>query len=151
MPQNAELFWKMRRVDALFRRALYAVAEQQGVSFELGHGHGKLLHFLTRRDGVSQKELAEALHIRPQSLTSALVKLEEQGLITRVRSEKDKREQFVSITERGREHYELLRHFQDEAAKLVLSGLDVADTDRLSELLGLIIDNCTNMEENGLV
>ena len=137
MANEMEVFWQIRRLDAAFRRAFYSAAEQQNEAFssERGHGHGKILRALEQNDGMTQKELAERLGIRPQSLTDALVRLEQQGAITRTRSERDKREQLVCITDVGREQSRRVAELHQKAALMVLRDLEEEEKQQLLHLL----------------
>ena len=148
MANEMEVFWKIRRIDAAFRRAFHTVAEQQGESFssESGRGHGKILRALDHNDGMTQKDLAERLGIRPQSLTDALLRLEQQGAIVRTRSERDKREQLVHITEAGRSRARHVAELHQKAAQLVLSELAEEEKQQLSTLLERIIASCEETE-----
>ena len=51
---------------------------------------------------MSQKELQDLLGIQAGSMSEIAAKLEDKGLITRVRSEGDRRKVSLSITEQGR-------------------------------------------------
>ena len=140
MANEMEVFWQIRRLDAAFRRAFYSAAEQDDTfSSDRGHGHGKILRALEQSDGMTQKELAERLGIRPQSLTDALLRLEQQGAITRTRSERDKREQLVRITEAGRERARHVTQLHQMAAQTVLSALSEDEKRQLSEILNKLI------------
>lgn len=66
-------------------------------------GGGRLLCILAENEGVSSRELAELLDIRPSSLSELLGRLEGEGLITRAADEADKRVSRVTLTEKGRE------------------------------------------------
>ena len=149
MANEMEVFWQIRRVDAAFRRAFYTVAEQQGEPFitENGRGHGKILRALVQSDGMTQKDLAERLGIRPQSLTDALLRLEQQGAITRTLSERDKREQLVRITEAGRERARHVTQLHQMAAQTVLSVLSEEEKRQLSEILNKLIASGEETEE----
>lgn len=52
---------------------------------------------------MSQQELQELLGVQAGSLSEIAAKLEDRGLITRVRSEQDRRKVYLSITEKGRD------------------------------------------------
>ena len=60
------------------------------------------MHTLCQRGEVPQKELQELLGIQAGSMSEIAAKLEDKGLITRVRSEEDRRKVSLSITEQGR-------------------------------------------------
>lgn len=143
MLSNSELFGKIRQTDVLFRRAMHMVIGQNmqpGEERRHGHGHGKILHALDMCDGMSQKELAARLEIRPQSLTEALLRLEQEGLISRTRSERDKREQFVSITPAGRERAQRVYEVRRQAMDLLFSGLEDEEKEQLNALLEKIVE-----------
>ena len=150
MANEMEVFWQIRRIDAGFRRAFHIASEELGEtgSSEQSRGHGKILHTLARNDGLTQKELAERLGIRPQSLTDALLRLEQQGAITRLRSERDKREQRVHITDAGRAQAQQLAELHAKAARMVLEGLSDEEQQQLSRLLQRVIDLSERMEES---
>ena len=65
-------------------------------------GQGRLIIFLKRKDRLSTKELSEILNISVTSLNETLNKLEQQNLIRKVPSPKDKRVLLVELTEDGR-------------------------------------------------
>lgn len=149
MANEMEVFWQIRRIDAAFRRAFFTVAEQQGDAFsaERGRGHGKILRALEQSDGMTQKELAERLGIRPQSLTDALMRLEQHGAITRTRSERDKREQQVRITDLGREQSRHVSELHQKAAQMVLGSLEEDEKRQLVHLLDKLTAESEETEE----
>lgn len=65
-------------------------------------GQGRILRTLCQRGEMSQKELQDLLGIQAGSMSEIAAKLEDKGLITRVRSEGDRRKVSLSITEQGR-------------------------------------------------
>ena len=65
-------------------------------------GQGRLIILLKRKDNLSTKELSEILNISVTSLNETLNKLEQQHLIRKVPSPKDKRVLLVELTEDGR-------------------------------------------------
>ena len=65
-------------------------------------GQGRILRTLCQRGEMPQKELQELLGIQAGSMSEIAAKLEDKGLIVRVRSEEDRRKVSLSITERGR-------------------------------------------------
>ncbi len=92
-------------------------------------GQGRALALLATRGTMPQREMSDALGIRPQSLGETLVKLEHSGYITRHPSETDHRALVVEITDAGR---------------ALVNGSTLAlpfttfTTDELSQLIALI-------------
>jgi len=66
-----------------------------------GKGYFLVLECLTEGEGKTQREIAEAVEIRAQSLSEALTGMEEHGLIERVPDPKDRRAVRVFITPAG--------------------------------------------------
>ncbi len=99
------------------------------------HGKGRILSVLLRHEGITQKELSEHLAIRPQSLSDSLVRLEEECLIFRERSETDKRELRLYLTETGKCHAEEIRRKRTERAEAFFSVLTRDEKETLGALL----------------
>ncbi|WP_010121974.1 MarR family winged helix-turn-helix transcriptional regulator [Corynebacterium nuruki] len=66
-------------------------------------GQGRVLHVLSLRSPMPQRELAYMLGVRPQSLSEVLGKLESAGFITRERDTTDRRTFLVDLTDTGRD------------------------------------------------
>ena len=121
------------RVTRLHGRLFHSILDSSGAD---GNMHdGLILHMLSEEDGIAQKELARRMHIRPQSLTGALEKLEKDGFIERHRSETDKREQIVYITDSGLEREKLQVKVRDKTVKKLFAVLDAEEKKELYRLL----------------
>ena len=142
---DVDLLHGMGRVSGEFRRRYHVEVEKS--SYSGLQGNGKILYMLEHWGEMSQKELAGRLGIRPQSLTAALLKLEQAGYISRRRSEKDKREQFVSITELGYERGREMRRIRERVVGEMFGCLSSEEKEVLSSLLGRIIDRFQEAQE----
>ena len=65
-------------------------------------GQGRILRTLCQQGEMPQKELQDLLGVQAGSMSEIAAKLEDKGLIVRVRSEEDRRKVSLSITEQGR-------------------------------------------------
>ena len=81
-------------------------------------GVERTLTVINGNDGLSSRDLGEALDIRPSSVTELVNRLQEAGLVTRKEDEADKRVSRISLTEKGRrvahqvfDRHRLLRSF----------------------------------------
>lgn len=63
---------------------------------------GRMLLTLNANDGASPAELCECMDVRPSSMSELLSKMEENGLVSRVSNENDKRATKVFLTETGK-------------------------------------------------
>ncbi|GAA4622082.1 MarR family transcriptional regulator [Actinoallomurus vinaceus] len=60
-----------------------------------------VLSHLHQHGPATAGELAAAQHQRPQSLTRVFAELEQTGLVTRIRDERDRRQSVLAITSEG--------------------------------------------------
>ena len=108
-------------------------------------GQGRLIGFLKRKDGFSTKELSEILNISVTSLNETLNKLEQQNLIRKVPSPKDKRVLLVELTEDGRS-----LEFKNHEDVDIFDNLSEEEKENLNEYLNRLTVSLHNKfkEEN---
>ncbi len=126
------------RVARLHSRLFHSVLDRDGVDGTLHNG--LILHLLDEEDGITQKVLAQRMHIRPQSLTGALEKLEQKGFITRQRSDTDKREQLVFITDSGRKRNAVMTEERDKTTQELFRILSDEEKEQIYRLLIKVAD-----------
>ena len=96
---NQILFHKFIMINEILDRR---IKKQNPEMKSITKGQGRLIILLKRKDNLSTKELSEILNISVTSLNETLNKLEQQNLIRKVPSPKDKRVLLVELTEEGR-------------------------------------------------
>lgn len=132
---NDEVIRQLQRVLALYRRGIPTI-EENGCH----HGTGRILSKLVHQgDGISQAALAEKMNIRPQSMSEALTRLEEHGLIRRLPNPQDKRGTLVYLTDEGRIREAELAERRRQTADSLLCVLNESEKDTLATLLGKIL------------
>ncbi len=78
-------------IDARFR--------EKGIYY----GQPPILKYLSENKNVTQKEIADFLHVSAPSVATSLKRMEESGLVVRVENKKDARRNSVKITKKGKE------------------------------------------------
>jgi DNA-binding MarR family transcriptional regulator len=73
------------------------------VSLNLKAVEFSILMLIASNDEVNQKQLGRALDVSAPNLAVILDKLAERGIVERIRSQQDRREQFIHLTVAGRE------------------------------------------------
>ncbi|EBY6940156.1 MarR family transcriptional regulator, partial [Escherichia coli] len=91
-------------VNRKMRTMFDARVREQGLTLS----RARLLLLLAKGDGVTQRELAEALEIEQPSLVTLLDGLERQGLIVREPLETDRRANRVVLTPEARDETDRL-------------------------------------------
>lgn len=123
--------------DALkrFRR----LTERNLVSLGLTLQELRVLGILAENGPSPMVMLAGELYLTPGSVTSVVDRLERQGLVERVRSEKDRRIINVMIAEKGTQLFERARKHHLRFLEKALRPLSPKETKELESLLLKII------------
>lgn len=99
------LYQSFIKVIKVHHQFLHIILEK----LDLYPGQPPLLFTLYKSDGLSQREIANKLHIKPATITVMLTRMEKAGLITRKQDEADQRILRVYLTEKGKEICEELK------------------------------------------
>ena len=89
---------------------------------------GELLRLVASRPGIGVAEAAQELHLAPNTVSTLVGKLADQGLLSRERSQPDGRSVQLEVTDTGRARIEEFRDLRAELASRALAEL--AGTDR---------------------
>lgn len=131
-------------VFAAFRRATHANRQLMGrlMADKGGHpGAAHVLRVLADRDGISQRDLAELMHLSRPTITTMLQRMEQAGVVERWDDEVDQRLTRIRLTPKGREQAEGLRSSFATYVDGTLGTLSETDRRELARLLDLLADN----------
>ena len=142
------------QLGAAFKRAMVAVRRLRGRethrSEQLSYAQYGLLFGLAGMCERSARDLAEHADLTPATVAQMLESLETHGLVTRTRSEQDRRVVLSSLTERG-EQLVAERHAQMEPRwRAALDGFDDTELivaarvmDRLADYFDALLEDDT--------
>lgn len=125
------------QIHGLLGRYLHHIHMNHGRMMTPYSGQGRVLKFLKLVPEISQRELADLLGIRAQSLGETLSKLEKSGCITRTPSETDRRRIMIRITPEGLKA--LSADTQENGSEEIFSCLSAEEKEQLSVLFDKII------------
>ena len=120
--------------------------DEQGqslIKYDPFKGQGRILRQLARRDAVSQATLARDLAVKPQTLSTAIKKLEAKGLVRRQTDPLDARSQLVYITSAGLE----LEKGYEQSDKYSGSMFEALDDDELRHMIVMLGKLKAHLEE----
>lgn len=124
-------------VSHLHRRVTAAAFAREGIT----RSQPWILDYLAEHDGCIQRELADRSHFDPASITSALVGMEEQGLVRRESVKGDKRALRVYLTDLGREKQRYVQQVFGHAEDCALRGFSLEEIAQLEDFLHRIHKN----------
>ncbi len=101
-----------------------------------------VLKILTIKNGISQNELAREVHLQGSTISVALVKMEDEGLIRREASVNDKRKINVYMTSSGYDMIKTLDRIVGKMEERMLAGLTDGEKNDLHYYLTKILINC---------
>lgn len=103
-------------------------------------GQAMCLRALAREDGLSQRELAQRLHVAGPTVSVMLGKMEAAGVVTRRPDEHDQRLTRVYVTDAGADLQESMRESFAELVETAMGALPESDQLELERLLTALAD-----------
>ncbi len=128
-----------RKEERELAALLSACGSQMNRRAEDSMGQGRIMHILSGRKEISQKELQDLLQIQAGSISETLSKMEQKGLIVRTKDEEDKRRSVVRLTEVGEQH--IAEYRSRKKSKRLFGALSEEQQDKLRELLSVLLES----------
>ena len=104
-------------------------------------GQLPMLWLLGTKEGLSQKEIAERLKVKPPTVTMTIRRLEKMNLLSRQQDEKDQRVSRIYLTDEGKECFEKIRGILHRNEELMCRGFDEAEICLMRRFFKQILEN----------
>jgi DNA-binding MarR family transcriptional regulator/GNAT superfamily N-acetyltransferase len=127
----------VRRFNRFFTRRI-GVLREGLLHSRFSLTEARVLFELAHSEELTASDLSRELGLDPGYLSRTLARLEQQGLVVRVRSEADGRRRILSLTLDGEEAFSLLDSRSREEVAEMLGGLSEGEQRRLLEAMGTI-------------
>ncbi|MFX0086547.1 MAG: MarR family winged helix-turn-helix transcriptional regulator [Candidatus Hodarchaeota archaeon] len=111
---------------------------------EINPAQGRILFPLWKKDGISIRELSKTTLLGKSTLTTMLKRLEDEGHIQRIPSEKDRRKTLIKLTEKNQKLQEKYVQVSSEMNELFYRGLTEQEKDEFDRYLERILENLTS-------
>ena len=126
-PEHKDSFLSMfMRIDRRFMGKCFGQMQELGIY----PGQIPVLGLLAYKDGLSQREIAEKLHIKPPTVNVTVQRLEKAGFLYR-----------IYLTEKGKQAKENGMKKVQENEKILLDGLSETELCLLRRMLEQITEN----------
>lgn len=135
-------------ISAIYRHMQVLIAERLE-PYRIGSGQYIFLLTLAQKEGVSQKELAEALLIDKTTTAKALAKLEAEGYLRREVCAKDQRYNLLFLTEKGKEVVPKVREVLNEMNRYNAAEMTNEEYEQMLTLLSKLLHNVSKQISKG--
>jgi DNA-binding MarR family transcriptional regulator len=129
--------YQIRVTHRALQRFLQLKIEPHGVTLGMWY----FLRALWTEDGLTQRELSHRVGTMEPTTLSAIVNMEREGLVKRVRDKKDRRKQHVHLTAKGWALKAELIPLAKEVVSIAVQGLPAAEVNQLLHSLAEIQKN----------
>jgi DNA-binding MarR family transcriptional regulator len=102
---------------------------------------GRILYVLWEYGKLSFSDVGKYTSLAKTTLTSMIDRMEESGLVERVPDKEDRRQIYISITEKAKKHRQKYDKVSDEMNALFYKGFSADEIRRLETMLEKIIAN----------
>lgn len=136
-PLSHAVFTAYMRTLHLHRQLMIKLMSHQ----DFHPGQAFCLRMLGGNDGITQRDLAEAMHLSRPAVTTMMQRMERAGLIERRPDEADQRLTRVYLTDEGRAVEAQMRETFASYISQAFDSMSVDDRLELERLLGIVAQN----------
>ena len=108
---------------------------------EIHPGQLPVLINISRQEGISLRELADTIHIKPPTVTVTIQRLEKAGLVYKKADASDQRISRIYLTEKGKNIQRELDNLFNENERILTKGFSGEEQQLLREFLRRMTEN----------
>ena len=139
-PADLQVFHTLFRAMRLHRQLMFKMIASQ----EIPPGQAGCLWIVSNHEGITQRELAEILHVAPSTVTVMLQKMEAAGIISRKTDADDQRLTRIYMTQEGEQLQKQMNGILAQFINTVFGRMENHDREELNRLLNML---CTNISQ----
>lgn len=135
------------RVTLLLIKMMHVYSSMNFTKFtELGIHPGQIpvLSLVAEHEGISLREMADMIHIKPPTVTVTVQRLERAGLVCKKPDPSDQRISRIFLTEKGENIKREIKNLFEENERILKKGFSDEEVDQLRIYLKKMIHNMKN-------
>lgn len=126
--------------EASYLYGEFICRELERIGMKLSYRH--VLKPLMEHDSLTQLQLVKITGLKAPTISLSLRNMEEDGLVRRdKKTDSDRRETHVRITDKGKKMYAKVLEILDRAEKTMLKGISKTELNAMQETLNKMIAN----------
>jgi len=142
IPPETSLGYQVRITHRAFDRLLSARLATCG----LKSGYWYYLRVLWLQEGLTQKELGDAINVKENTTVAMILGMEKDGLVTRERDEMDRRKMCIYLTPKARKLEKELLPIALDINQTATKGISKRDLDKCLAVLRKVNENLQNVD-----
>lgn len=132
-----------RYISVIYRH-LQILLNNRLNSYGVGSGQYIFISAIYKNQGISQKDLTKLIKIDRATTAKALLKLEQNGYVDRIKDKDDKRYHKLYLTKKGIDFIPILDEIQNDLTNILREGMDPDEYSKTIKSLELIFNNVQN-------
>jgi DNA-binding MarR family transcriptional regulator len=133
------------QIHQVCQRVWYAVLSRNGLE-DLAGARGRVIFALWNEDNIPIKKLVEKTSLDKATLTGIIDRLERDGFVKRIPSQKDKRITLISRTGKDEIFKEKVPQVSNQQNELFYKGFSTREIEDFENYLKRILENCKEAE-----
>lgn len=142
--------WDKNSIYGIFKELIrehFIRREKLLSDLKLFRGQAPVLLLLNEREGLTQKEIAEALRIKPSTVTLIIRRMKKRGLIFTMKNDKDKRFTKIYLSEEGKKIICKLKKAFQQLEKEMFKDFSEKEIEILKAYFKRIINNLREINQ----
>lgn len=120
---------------SILRKQFTAYCSEKLSEMDVTYGQLYIIIYVGKKKECSPKDISLSLNLDAGHLNRTLSKLIENDLIIQKKNDHDRRSNVVSLTDKGKEVFEISHNLFQEWDQIILSSLEDSDRQKLMELI----------------
>ncbi|MCL2718343.1 MAG: MarR family transcriptional regulator [Lachnospiraceae bacterium] len=133
----------MSQIGRLSSRTWERLLKECGVDAFNG-AQGRILYVLWEHENLTITDIARLTSLANTTLTSMLDRMEAEGLVKRIHDKVNRRQIFISVTEKANEYQEKYEQISNDMNKIFYNGFSETEITNFESQLRRILDNFQN-------
>lgn len=142
MPSAKSLGHQVRIVHRAFDRLLAA----RMAPFGIKSGYWYYLRVLWVQEGLTQRELGDAINVKENTTVAMIMAMEKDGLVTRKKHDTDRRKMCVFLTDKAKKLKATMHKIPAEVNEVVTEGISDRDIAKCLSVLDRVSKNIANLD-----
>jgi DNA-binding MarR family transcriptional regulator len=132
---------RIGQLNAAIYRNMQTFLGSKLSGLDIKNGQYDFFLVISLKEGISQKQLSEHLHIGKSTTAKAVKNLASKGYVRKEKDEKDGRVDHLFLTDKGRKEAPLVEAIFEENQRVAASGLSETESKQLLFLMNKVLNN----------